>query len=132
MIHFNYFKLWYKGTRYNSITLDEDTCAINYNGILDKTTRGVKPIAIMVEDFDKDGKVRSSVPVQFLVVVWMPRLTHMTRGSNGLGLFRYPPFFDTDEHDDYDEPIRIRRENDDHHDDDDDHDDDHADDDSHS
>jgi len=57
---------------YASLTLDEDTCVITYDGSLDTITSGVKPLAIQVEDYDANGNVRSSIPVQFLATVWEP------------------------------------------------------------
>ena len=60
---------------FKSLTLDEENCIITYNGLKDVITGGVKPIAIQVEDFDKNGKVKSSIPVQFLATVWQPRET---------------------------------------------------------
>ena len=60
---------------YASLTLDEDTCVITYDGSVDTITAGVKPIAIHVEDYDADGNVRSSIPVQFLATVWEPEWT---------------------------------------------------------
>jgi len=35
-------------------------------------TKGVKPVGLMLEDFDANGNVRSSMPVQFLATVWTP------------------------------------------------------------
>ena len=43
-----------------------------YDGTLDQTLDGVKPIAIQIEDFDKNGNMISSMPIQFLATVWTP------------------------------------------------------------
>ena len=57
----------------------------------------------MMDDFDADGNVRSSIPVQFLGQVWTPNLTKRFAG--------YPSWFDEhDEHPDHvDMPFRKRR-----------------------
>ena len=60
---------------YASLSLDEDTCVITYDGSADTITTGVKPIAIHVEDYDGNGNIRSSIPVQFLATVWEPEWT---------------------------------------------------------
>ena len=57
-----------------SLSLDQENCVVHYTGSLDQSTVGVKPIAIMMEDFDALGNVRSSIPVQFLAQVWTPSL----------------------------------------------------------
>ena len=44
---------------------------------------GYKPIAVMVEDFDENGAIRSSVPVQFLAEVWTPQPTKNSIGRTG-------------------------------------------------
>jgi len=59
---------------YGSLTLDEENCIVTYDGTLDTITGGVKPIAVQVEDYDANGNVRSSMPVQFLATVWTPEL----------------------------------------------------------
>lgn len=75
--------------RLGSLSLDGDTCTVTYTGSLDSSTFGVKPVGLMIEDFDADGNVRSSIPVQFLAKVWTPDLS--TRGIS------YPDWF-SDEH----------------------------------
>ena len=45
---------------------------MKYDGTMDASQVGVKPIALMMEDFDSEGNIRSSVPVQFLAQVWTP------------------------------------------------------------
>ena len=52
--------------------MDPDTCIVTYDGTLDTLTSGVKPVGIQMEDFDANGNVRSSMPVQFLATVWTP------------------------------------------------------------
>ena len=87
----------YKGNRFDSISIDEDRCVITYNGAVDKATSGVKPIAVMVEDFDSFGKLRSSVPVQFLAVIWTPNTNGFLRGNTSVDRpYIYSPFFNTD------------------------------------
>ena len=58
---------------FESLNLDEETCVVTYDGRKDTINGGVKPIAIHVEDFDKNGNVKSSIPVQFLATVWQPK-----------------------------------------------------------
>ena len=60
------------GNMFNSITLDSDTCILTYDGLADSGQDGVKPIAIQVQDFDANGFMRSSMPIQFLATVWTP------------------------------------------------------------
>ena len=54
-----------------SISLDEN-CIVHYDGTLDSVASGVKPIALMMEDMDMLGNIKSSIPVQFLAQVWTP------------------------------------------------------------
>ena len=86
--------------RLGSLSLDGDTCTVTYSGSLDNSSFGVKPIGLMIEDFDADGNVRSSIPVQFLAKVWTPDIT--SRGVN------YPDWFGVEhEHKDHvDAPTR--------------------------
>lgn len=95
--------------RYPSLTLDENTCVVTYNGQNDATSNGVKAVALMLEDFDAQGNVKSSVPVQYLIRVWTPNMARSNR-------FRgYPDVFGGDEGDDHEEsnastaPVRGRR-----------------------
>jgi len=94
----------YRGSNYNSLTLDQNTCIVTYDGLRDLGGDGVKPIAIMVEDFDAAGNIRSSVPVQFLATVWSPTNSNFNQrrlSLRGVGKpFVYDPFFeiDDDEH----------------------------------
>ena len=74
-----------------SLSLDQENCVVHYTGSLDQSTVGVKPIAIMMEDFDALGNVRSSIPVQFLAQVWTPSL------DRHVG---YPEWFADDHHHD--------------------------------
>lgn len=63
----------------------------------------------MVEDFDEDGNVRSSVPVHFLAIVWTPEEDYigiaeevtMRRGGNNK-TFSFPDLFGPEAHDDHD------------------------------
>ena len=55
---------------YSSLTLDEEKCIITYDGTMDESSEGYKPIAIQVEDFDAGGIVLSSMPVQFAAKLW--------------------------------------------------------------
>ena len=67
---------------------------------------GVKPICLMIEDFDEYGNVKSSVPVQFLAVVWTPDESYMFDNARHLGLqgqvepYLFPSFFMEELHDD--------------------------------
>ena len=79
--------------RLPSLSLDENSCTVTYTGSLDQSTFGVKPIGLMIEDFDAAGNVRSSIPVQFLAKVWTPNI-------NGRGV-NYPDWFGQDEHEDH-------------------------------
>ena len=45
----------YPPNTFGSITLDGTSCILTYNGNKDKASSGVKPIAIMIEDFDVQG-----------------------------------------------------------------------------
>ena len=47
-----------------SISLTDD-CLLTYNASKDSSLAGMKPIAIMLEDFDSDGNLQNSVPIQF-------------------------------------------------------------------
>ena len=58
---------------FGSITLDQKTCILTYDGTKDMATTGVKPIAIMIEDHDVEGNVLSAIPVQFLAMLWNPQ-----------------------------------------------------------
>ena len=46
---------------FESLSLDEETCIITYDGRKDSITSGVKPISIQIEDFDASGKVRYNI-----------------------------------------------------------------------
>merc|ERR1711931_220128 len=56
----------------------------------------VKPIGLMMEDFDASGNVRSSIPVQFLAQVWTPNMA-----TRSLGAANYPEWFAEKEHKDH-------------------------------
>ena len=93
----------YKGDSYDSLTINEHSCILTYDGSLDATSEGVKPIAVQIEDFDQAGNLLSSVPVQFLAAVWTPtNRKQAIAGSKGRGdsqPFIYQPFFGPDVHD---------------------------------
>ena len=105
----------YRGGSFNSITLDETTCILTYDGTQDVATTGVKPIAVQVMDYDSNGVIRSSMPVQFLATVWTPSNTNFASNLRSGAPFVYdPPLFSAieDDHDDHFEnsPRRTRRE----------------------
>ena len=93
----------FRGSNFNSITIDKDTCILTYDGTVDTAMDGVKPISVMVEDFDEFGNIRSSIPVQFLASVWTPtnsNFIHRQLALHGPGNpFIYKPFFHLDDHD---------------------------------
>ena len=92
----------YVQSKWPSITLDETTCVLTYDGQNDEADSGVKPIAIQVEDYDENGNVKSSMPAQFLAAVWTPAMGD-ARGS-------VTSLFPEDIHDDdHDEHVRRRR-----------------------
>jgi hypothetical protein len=76
-----------------SLSLDEANCIVKYDGTLDSSTSGVKPVGLMMEDFDANGNVRSSVPVQFLAQVWTPNMS-----TRSIGAANYPQWFSSDAH----------------------------------
>ena len=79
-----------------SLSLDEVNCIVTYDGTMDGTSLGVKPIGLMMEDFDSSGNVRSSIPVQFLGLVWTPNMS-----TRSVGTENYPEWFDEKEHKDH-------------------------------
>lgn len=98
-------------TLWPSLTLNATTCTVKYDGTKDQSNFGVKPIALMMEDFDANGLVRSSVPVQFLAQVWTP---NMSTRSIGAYPNYYPDWFNGDNHHDDNHhhakvPVRGRR-----------------------
>ena len=105
----------YDNQLWPSLSLDEDNCIVSYTGSLDKSKEGVKPIGLMIEDFDSNGNVKSSIPVQFLAQVWTPNLN-----SRAVGVANYPDWFRGPDHDDhrdyvhnqdYHPPVRGKRSN---------------------
>ena len=89
---------------FSSISLDEENCILTYDGSQDLAPDGVKPVAIQIEDFDRDGTVLSSTPIQFLATVWTPNNSHFRmRGQYGLGKpFNYQSLFpETDDNDNH-------------------------------
>ena len=91
----------YQAAEWPSLTLDEDNCIVTYTGSIDDTKVGLKGVGIMMEDFDTNGNIKSSIPVQFLAAVWTPQSS--VRGASVLGGLVYPDWFgekDGDDHDD--------------------------------
>ena len=79
-------------SKWPSLSLDQDNCIVHYMGSMDTNNFGLKPIALMIEDFDSDGNIRSSIPIQFLAQVWTPSLTR------SIGLESpYPNWFEQDD-----------------------------------
>ena len=88
----------YNATAWPSLSLDGNNCIVKYTGSIDDTKVGVKGVGIMMEDFDANGNVKSSIPVQFLAAVWTPQ---SARSASVLGV--YPDWFgENDNHDDHD------------------------------
>ena len=89
----------YDAAAWPSLSLDEDNCIVTYTGSMDNTHTGVKGVGIMMEDFDANNEIKSSIPVQFLAAVWTPQTV-----SRGVALpFVYPDWFaetEGDHHDD--------------------------------
>ena len=79
-----------------SLSLDGENCIVHYDGTLDSSTQGVKPVGLMMEDFDSNGNVRSSIPVQFLAQVWTPNMS-----TRSIGAANYPDWFAEKEHKDH-------------------------------
>ena len=65
-----------------SLSLDQDNCIVHYDGIFDPFGQGLKPIALMIEDFDQSDNVKSSTPIQFLAQVWTPLLASPSTKSS--------------------------------------------------
>lgn len=87
----------YQGNHnFGSITLDEDTCILTYDGTNDSAPDGVKPIALQIEDFNANGDVLSSMPIQFLATVWTPTNSNFRTGSNPL---KFTDLFSSDDDD---------------------------------
>lgn len=103
---------YHQNYNFGSITLDQETCILTYDGTKDKATGGVKPIALQVEDFDSNGNVISSMPVQFLATVWSPSNSNFANRNlllNGPGNpYQYKPLFPTDDEDDEEEVFVVR------------------------
>ena len=94
----------YQAAEWPSLSLDGDNCIVTYTGSIDDTQFGVKPVGIMMEDFDANGNIKSSIPVQFLAAVWTPQ-SSARRASAILGDLVYPEWFaekDGDHHHDLD------------------------------
>ena len=86
----------YSASLWPSLSLDGENCIVKYDGTMDASTVGVKPIGLMMEDFDSNGNVRSSIPVQFLAQVWTPNMN-----TRSIGYDNYPKWFDVEEHPDH-------------------------------
>ena len=80
--------LTYDTGTWASLALDHDNCILHYNGFWDNTEAGLKGVGIIMEDYDKNGNVRSSIPVQFLIAVYTPSLS--VRGGSIPGSSTYP------------------------------------------
>ena len=66
---------YYQQSLWPSLSVAQDNCVVHYNGTLDSNGHGIKPIALMIEDFDANGNVKSSTPIQFLAQVWTPTVS---------------------------------------------------------
>lgn len=88
-------------SNYDSLSLNEDTCVLTFDGTKDAGVTGVKPIAIQIEDFDENGNMKSSMPLQFLAMVWTPELGVRNSARTDISsIFQMPTFFpEGDEHD---------------------------------
>jgi hypothetical protein len=99
---------------YASLSINQESCILTYDGTMDFSDGGVKPIALMVEDFDKNGNVRSSMPIQFLATVWKPLTRNFFKRQLAYHVsgrpVQYKPFFGNDLDDEYDDDLdRYRR-----------------------
>jgi len=101
---------WSGNHNFGSITLDENTCILTYDGTNDSAPDGVKPIAVQVEDFDANGNLKSSMPVQFLATVWTPGNTNFRSSARDTTPYQYPNLFPVDD-DDEDEGRKRRSTN---------------------
>ena len=50
---------WTDPAEWPSFKLDEENCIVHYFGSLDASQVGVKPVGLMMEDFDSNGNVKS-------------------------------------------------------------------------
>ena len=82
---------WTDPVEWPSFLLDEENCIVHYFGSLDASQVGVKPVGLMMEDFDSNGNVKSSIPVQFLAQVWTPDMNSRSVSPNYPILEWYPP-----------------------------------------
>jgi len=103
--------------------LDKEKCKVIYDGTKDFAKMGYKPIAVMVEDMDDSGRILSSIPVQFLAEVWVPKPSKGASTGRGIGrkgiakflpIYKYPDpyegvldYEDGDGHDDHDDYFEI-------------------------
>ena len=56
-------------------------------------------IAVQVEDFDANGNLKSSMPVQFLATVWTPENTNFRSSARDMTPYQYPNLFPIDDED---------------------------------
>ena len=82
---------WTDPIEWPSFKLDEENCIVHYFGSLDASQVGVKPVGLMMEDFDSNGNVKSSIPVQFLAQVWTPDMNARSVTPNYPIQEWYPP-----------------------------------------
>jgi hypothetical protein len=87
-----------------SLSVSSD-CIVTYSGSMDSGSSGVKPIALMIEDFDSNGNVKSSIPVQFLAMLWTPNINRSQR----TGFPAYPTWFSEDEDPDHEDHVDGRK-----------------------
>ena len=62
----------------------QPACGGRWIPVKDLADSGLRPIALMIEDFDDDGNLKSSSPIIFLAEIWTPTVDNMAV-STGLG-----------------------------------------------
>lgn len=82
---------WTDPVEWPSFQLDEENCIVHYFGSMDASQVGVKPVGLMMEDFDSDGNIKSSIPVQFLAQLWTPDINSRSVSPNYPIQEWYPP-----------------------------------------
>merc|ERR1712130_737505 len=85
---------WTQSGHWPSFSLDGPNCIVTYTGSMDNASQGVKPIGLMIEDFDSNGNVKSSIPIQFLAMLWTPNVSRSQRN----GQPSYPQWFPEHHH----------------------------------
>ena len=90
---------WTDPAEWPSFKLDEENCIVHYFGSLDASQVGVKPIGLMMEDFDSNENIKSSIPVQFLAQVWTPDMNSRSVSPNYPIQEWYPPHDHEHKHD---------------------------------